>query len=116
MSELYIGTDLVDVERIKFSIENYQSKFIDRVFSSEEQKYCQSKSDPAVHFAGKFAAKEAAKKTLDLKFNMLDIEIKNINSKPEIIIPCNDYGFDVSISHDGDYAIAIVISRKTNSM
>ena len=59
MSELYIGTDLVDVERIKFSIENYQSKFIDRVFSSEEQKYCQSKSYPEVHFAGKFAAKEA---------------------------------------------------------
>ena len=111
-----VGIDLIQIDRFKKIPYSKNESFYKKNFSDDEIEYCLKFSDPYKHFAGKFAAKEAAKKTLDLKFNMLDIEIKNINSKPEIIIPCSTYEFDVSISHDGDYASAIVISRKTNSM
>jgi len=111
-----VGIDLIQIDRFKKIPYLENESFYKKNFSNDEIEYCLKFSEPYKHFAGKFAAKEATKKTLDLKFNMLDIEIKNINSKPEIIIPCNDYGFDVSISHDGNYAIAIVISRKTDSV
>ena len=111
-----VGIDLIQIDRFKKIPYSENKSFYKKNFSNDEIEYCLKFSEPYKHFAGKFAAKEATKKTLDLKFNMLDIEIKNINSKPQIIIPFNDYEFDVSISHDGDYAIAIVISRKTNSV
>ena len=74
MSELYIGTDLVDIDWIKISIEKYQIKFLDRVYSEEEQEYSQSKSNPAIHYAGRFAAKEAVIKSI--KSNIFPIDAR----------------------------------------
>ena len=113
LSEIYIGTDLVDVERIKFSIENYQSKFIDRVFSLEEQKYCQSKSYPEVHFAGKFAAKEAVIKSIKTSGYVKPITFKSIriinksDGSPFVNLDFDYKGsVKVSISHTETHAIA----------
>ena len=117
MSELYIGTDLVDVDRIKFSIENYQSKFIDRVFSSDEQKYCQSKSYPEVHFAGKFAAKEAVIKSIKTSGYVKPITFKSIkiinksDGSPYVNLDFDYKGsVKVSISHTETHAIAFALS------
>ena len=59
-----LGVDLVEVARIERLLKTYGSRFVRRVFTSEETRYCESRPHPAVHFAGRFAAKEAVLKAL----------------------------------------------------
>lgn len=59
---LGLGTDLVDVERIRRSHERHGERFLKRVFTAEEQAYCLSRPDPYPHLAARFAAKEAVSK------------------------------------------------------
>ncbi|MEE9392932.1 MAG: holo-ACP synthase [Planctomycetota bacterium] len=63
-----VGTDLVEVARIARALERYQERFKDRLFSDEERTYCDAKKTPAVHYAGRFAAKEAVIKVLGAGF------------------------------------------------
>ena len=53
-----IGTDIVEVERIKKAIERTE-KFKINVFSTKEIEYCENKKNKYESYAGKFAAKEA---------------------------------------------------------
>ena len=114
-----IGTDIVQISRIKKALETNKNKFLNKIFTEEEIKYCNSYSDPHVHFSGKYAGKESVKKAL-LSINiceqisMSDIQVLNRQDKsPYIIIDnLNDIKFNISISHDGDYAIAFVIIEK----
>ena len=118
MSELYIGTDLVDIDRIQLSIEKYRTKFLDRVFSKKEQKYCQSKSKPSIHFAGRFAAKEAVIKSIKssgyaqpIEFNSIKI-MNNPDGSPSVELDLPFKGnVKVSISHTDTYAIAFALSE-----
>ena len=59
---LGIGTDLIDVSRIKDACENHQERFIKRIFTKDEIHYCQKKRNPYPYFAARFAAKEAVSK------------------------------------------------------
>ena len=122
MNNFYPGVDIVDVDRIKSSIEKYQDKFLSKVFSKEEQDYCNSKSNPFIHFSGKFAAKEAVMKSLGKGWRQLswkDIEISG-GGKPEVILygkaknlakELNIENVHVSLSHEEDKAIAFIISE-----
>jgi holo-[acyl-carrier protein] synthase len=58
------GIDLVEIQRIELTIERYGQRFLDRVFTPEEQAYCQRKRKAAESFAARFAAKEAGAKAL----------------------------------------------------
>ena len=116
MSELYIGTDIVDVERIKASIDNYSAKFKNKVFSPEEQEYCNSKSNPETHYSGRFAAKEAIIKAIkssgfDQKFSLKNIKIINhLDGSPYVKLDFKCKGdIKVSISHIQTHAIAFAI-------
>jgi len=118
LSELYIGTDLVDIDRIKISIEKYQIKFLNRVFSTEEQEYCQSKSNPAIHYAGRFAAKEAVIKSIkssgfDQPIDLRNIRIiNNADGSPYVNLDLEYNGsVKVSISHTETHAIAFALSE-----
>lgn len=98
-----IGTDIVKISRIEQSIKN--EEFLNRVFTEREREYCKK----AENYAGIFAAKEAYFKArgTGIRFPLTDIEIVHNNQgKPEFngIENC-----DVSISHDGEYAISTVI-------
>tara|TARA_B110000438_G_C15800844_1_gene645087 strand:+ start:572 stop:931 length:360 start_codon:yes stop_codon:yes gene_type:complete len=115
LDNIKVGIDLVDINRFKDIPFDKNKSFYRKNFSENEIDYCLKFDEPYKHFAGKFAAKEAAKKTLDIKLKMLDIKIEYTNAKPKLIIPHNNYEFEVSISHDGNYAIAIVISKKVNT-
>lgn len=98
-----IGTDIVKISRIEKSIKN--SRFLDDVYSPEEQSYCKR----AESYAGIFAAKEAYFKALGtgIKLPLSDVEVRHTdNGKPYIFGVEN---CDLSISHDGEYAIATVI-------
>ena len=119
MNNFHPGVDIVDVDRIKSSIEKYQDKFLTKVFSKEEQVYCNSKSNPFVHFSGKFAAKEAVMKAVYNSKKLSSISFKDIsiindkNGAPTVFIRGNsEKSIKVSISHTNEQAIAFAILKE----
>jgi len=115
-----IGNDIIEVARIKAILEKYGQKFLDRIFSKEEQAYCLSFDDPSPRLAGRFAAKEAISKALGTGFgeelSWLDITIRNAPRGSPIVILSTKAAlhFDspqilVSISHCKEYATAVAI-------
>ena len=64
MNILGLGLDAADIDRIAAAIERYGDRFVQRIFTDREVEYCARRRVPAVHFAGRFAAKEAAMKAL----------------------------------------------------
>jgi holo-[acyl-carrier protein] synthase len=81
---LGIGNDIIEIERIRKSIDTYGLRLISRLFTTKEQDYCLKHKDPVPHFAGRFSAKEAVVKALGTGFgehaSWLDIEILNETS------------------------------------
>jgi holo-[acyl-carrier protein] synthase len=59
-----LGLDATDIGRIADTIERYGDRFVRRLFTEGEVAYCMRRRTPAIHFAGRFAAKEAAMKAL----------------------------------------------------
>jgi len=59
-----LGLDATDIDRIADTIERYGDRFLRRIFTDGEIAYCARRRVPAIHFAGRFAAKEAAMKAL----------------------------------------------------
>lgn len=115
------GTDIIEIERVKESIENVGTKFIERVYTEKEIEYCESrKKQKYQHYAGRFAAKEAAfkaiSKILDDKYYVCWKDFETINDgqgRPSIILHNINTekieSIDVSISHCKEYAIANVV-------
>lgn len=58
------GVDICDVARVGASIARFGDRFLERVFTRDEIRYCQSKKNSVERFAARFAAKEAAMKAL----------------------------------------------------
>ena len=114
-----IGTDIVTISRIKELIIQNKGTFLRKIFSVKEIDYCNSYSDPYIHYAGKYAAKESIKKALlsaclSKHISLIDIQVLNKEDKnPYIVVDTlKDIKFNISISHDGDYAIAFAIIEK----
>ena len=59
-----LGLDATEIDRVAATIERFGDRFLQRIFTAGEIAYCQRRREPAVHFAGRFAAKEAAMKAL----------------------------------------------------
>ena len=114
------GTDIIEIERIKESKENIGEKFLKRVFTDKEIEYCESKkAQKYQHYAGRFAAKEAAfkaiSKILKDKYSVCwkDFEVINDEQgRPYLTLYNVDTtkieSIDVSISHCKLYATANV--------
>lgn len=116
------GTDIIEIERIRDSIESTGESFIDRVFTKKEISYCESrKKQKYQHYAARFAAKEATFKAISCILNdkysitWKDIEVVNNKQGRPIV---NLYGveaeekiqnIDISISHCKEYAVANVV-------
>lgn len=117
---LGIGNDIVETERIRKAILRHPEKFLDRVFTEDEQKYCLNRSDPPVHFAGHFAAKEAVAKAfgtgLSQGITWTDIEIGH-DERGKPVVRLSPFAADLfgnpkvllSISHVDRLAIAFAI-------
>jgi len=58
------GIDIAEVDRVAASIERFGKRFLERVFTPAEIRYCESKANKAERYAGRFAAKEAAMKAI----------------------------------------------------
>lgn len=116
-----IGTDIVEINRMRNLIKRYGERFVERVFAPCEISYCLNKKDPARSFAARFAVKEAFVKALGtgmvsgMRFS--DVSLEN-SDRPEIKLSgiassiAESKGIasmHASISHEKDYAIAVVI-------
>lgn len=109
-----IGTDIVEIARLKKAVDRQGEDFLLKLFSKEEIAYCKKFKDPFPRFAGKYAAKEAFSKAIGKGFGkelgILDVEIKNERSGKPYIETEKDFGkIFLSISHERSYAIAFVI-------
>src|SRR6201998_514375 len=63
------GIDIAEVPRIRESIERFGQRFLDRIYTDGEQRYCDSKANREERDAARFAAKEAAMKALGTGWN-----------------------------------------------
>jgi holo-[acyl-carrier protein] synthase len=118
--EISCGVDIIEIDRIKSSIEELGDAFLNRVFTQNEIEYCESKKNQKYqHYAARFAAKEAIFKaissTLDDKYSVCWKDFEVINNKqgrPEIVLygidTKNIESMDISISHCKTQAIANV--------
>ena len=83
-----IGVDLTEIPRIVSTIERYGTRFLHRIFTDGEIAYCQRRRNPAIHFAGRFAAKEAAMKALGTGHSRgvlwRDIEVIRRSGPPQL--------------------------------
>ena len=114
------GTDIIEIDRVKDSIETLGNPFLDRVFTKKEIDYCESKNKQKYqHYAARFAAKEAAFKALSEnikdKFSVSwkDFEVVNDEQgRPKLNVYNvnldNIEDIDISISHCKNYAVANV--------
>ena len=115
------GTDIIEIERVKSSIEDTDGKFCEIVYTEKEIEYCESKKmQKYQHYAARFAAKEAVfkaiSKILNGKYDITwkDIEVLNDeNGRPYIKLSeqfANKIeDIDISISHCKEYAVANVV-------
>ena len=83
---VHVGTDLIEIERIRRSLARY-ARFRERCFTAAERAYCDSRPNPAQSYAGRFAGKEAVGKALGFgvarAFAWLDVEIAG-RPKPSV--------------------------------
>jgi holo-[acyl-carrier protein] synthase len=83
-----LGIDATDIPRIAATLERYGDRFTNRIFTDGEIAYCRRRREPAIHFAGRFAAKEAAMKALGTGHsqNVLwrDVEVVRRGGPPQL--------------------------------
>ncbi len=115
---LGVGIDLCKISRIARSIEN--RAFVEKVFSPEEKAYADAGRNPSMHYASSFAAKEAFAKAGGWGLSAVglrSVSVSRKNGAPELILderarrllPEGTIRVHLSLSHEGDMAIAIVI-------
>jgi holo-[acyl-carrier protein] synthase len=119
-----IGIDVVEVARIGSAIARHGDVFLDKVFTSDERKYCDSRKVPVIHYAARFAAKEAVSKALGTGIGgnagLHDLEVvHDSNGAPKIRLSGAANGFakqngitdiQISLTHAEHYAAANAIA------
>ena len=120
------GIDIVEINRIKQSYDRYKNRFLNKIFTKDEIKYCFKKRNPYESLAGRFAAKEACVKVLsiagDIIYSYKQIEIiraKNgfvtykLTKQAETIFKkLKADRIHLSITHEKHYSIASCILEK----
>ena len=109
-----IGIDISNIEKFKNKSFKENESFYRKIFHEEEITYCLKFSNYYEKFAGKFALKEALIKSIHKKIDFSQIETSYLDSKPIITIlnSKENYHFLVSLSHENNFAVAVVISEK----
>lgn len=124
-----VGLDLVQISQIEASLRRFGERFVRRVFTDRERRYCEAQPQvTAERLAARFAAKEAAFKVLrpghsDPGMGWRSIEIRRaaagwteLELHDEALRRAQAQGlsgFGLSMSHEGDYATAVVIATRS---
>jgi len=120
---LGIGTDIIEVERIKSSHERFGDRFLNRVLLPSEIEYCLSHRNPAPFLAARFAAKEAISKAfgtgIGAQLSWRDMEIcRKASGEPYVVLhgageklmqDRNGRALLITISHTEVYATASAV-------
>jgi holo-[acyl-carrier protein] synthase len=121
-----IGMDIVSVERIRNSCQQYGERFLEKILTGDEIDLCRRKADMLQSVASRFAAKEAVSKALGCGissgFSWHSVEILNDPyGKPYVkkngaMAADGDVSIKISLTHDRQYAAAVaLVSRKKSS-
>jgi holo-[acyl-carrier protein] synthase len=117
------GIDIAEVPRIRNSIDRFGERFLERIYTRGEIRYCQSKANSVERYAARFAAKEAAMKALGTGWSRgvrwRDIEVsREPGGRPTLVFHGKAAEFAgrmgalhvaLSLSHTAEHAIAQVI-------
>ncbi len=116
---LAVGVDMIEIVRIQRSLDRHGARFLDRIFTHQEQAYC---TGSAEKLAARFAVKEAVGKALgtgigDVGWKEIEI-VNNHRGRPELVLHsaaadlADDLGLNqwsISMSHTDDHAIGMVV-------
>jgi holo-[acyl-carrier protein] synthase len=120
------GIDIAEVRRIQRSIERFGDRFLKRIYTAGEIRYCDSKANRAERYAARFAAKEAAMKALGTGWShgvgWCDCEVVHLpGGRPSMAFHGKAAEFAaqlgvnhaaLSLSHTAEQAIAQVILER----
>ena len=122
------GTDITIISRLRSAVEKSADTFLEKIFTSEELAYCSRKSDCGYYasLAARFAAKEAVAKALGTGIGPKGVSFKDIeicrhesgepyvsfhNKTKEYFLELGGVSVSISLSHDGDQAIAFCVMQ-----
>jgi holo-[acyl-carrier protein] synthase len=117
------GIDIADVDRIEHSIARFGRRFIERIYTAEEIRYCESKANKAERYAARFAAKEASMKAIGTGWSRgvrwQDFEVQRVpGGRPTVVFhgKAGEYfaklgakRAHLSLTHTKGMAMAVVI-------
>ena len=116
-----VGVDLIEIERVRRALARYP-RFRGRCFTEAERAYCDSRPNPAQHYAARFAGKEAVGKALGfgvaVHFAWREVEIVG-RPKPSVRLSgrverwaerVGAQRLDLSMTHSRDLAAAVCVS------
>jgi holo-[acyl-carrier protein] synthase len=116
-----VGVDLIEIGRIRRALDRYPS-FRERCFTDAERAYCDSRPNPAQHYAARFAGKEAVGKAIGFgvarAFAWRDVEIAG-RPKPQVRLSgrvaawaerAGAGSLDLSMTHSQDLAAAVCVT------
>ncbi|RRA50111.1 holo-ACP synthase [Acidipila sp. EB88] len=118
-----LGIDLAEVPRIRASMERYGERFLARIYTEAERRYCATKRYPEQNLAARFAAKEAAAKALGTGISRgvgwQDLEVQRTPGRPPQMVlhgrarvladALGVARISLSVTHTDAYATAVVI-------
>lgn len=117
--ELSLGIDIIEVDRLRQALQR-RPTLAARLFTERERAYCERKTDPAPHYAARFAAKEAAAKAFGRWLRWQEVEVLNDTAgRPTMRLHGGAAALGgaedgarllVSLSHGRDYAVAAVLA------
>lgn len=117
------GIDIVKVGRLEEVARRHGDRFLNRIFTADEQAYCESKHYKYEHYAARFAAKEAMMKAMEIRrknrLRFREIEVRRRpTGKPEIAMSSESrlrFGvpegarIELSMAHERDFAVSFVV-------
>ena len=120
---LGVGVDLIEVSRIREAFERHGQRFRARIYTETETGYCDAMASPLLHYAARWAAKEAFSKALGFGvaqgMSWREIGIRNdglgaprmelAGQAARLASEKGAWGVHVSLSHTAGMAVAVVI-------
>jgi holo-[acyl-carrier protein] synthase len=127
-ARLSVGVDVVSVAEVSNALDRFGDRYVRRTFTTDEAAYCRAAPGrtAAERFAVRFAAKEAAVKALQPRRRWTDwsaIEVHRYKSGRCALVLRREAAslagrrgierLELSMSHDGDHAVAVVVALRT---
>ena len=125
MAVVGLGIDLTRIDRLEAVHGRHGERLLERLFTAGERRYCEARREKFVHYAGRFAVKEAVMKVLGTGWakgvRWVDIEVVRASGEaPRVVLHgasariAADLGIErilIAITHDGGIAAAVAVAE-----